>query len=218
MLTIALPKGRLLHDCLRALRGTGLPLPEIEDEARQLVFQLEANGMRIVLARPSDVPTFVEHGAADVGIAGKDVLVEADAKVFELLDLGFGKGRFVLAAPDDSEIVRTKTWLPAGIRIATKYPNFTRKWLDGKNVRASVIYLRGAVELAPRIGLADAIVDLTSTGKTLAENDLKVVEEILPISARFICNVVSYRLKADQVDYLEARLGALASAEAGGVR
>lgn len=208
MITVALPAGRMLIEVARAMGLAGYDCP-YDSASRKLIFT--GDGMKYLIARPSDVPVYVARGAADVGIVGKDGLSESGEEVYELMDLGFGRCRFVLAAPKD-DIPGLKSALDAGgmlarLRIATKFPSITREYAAGKVIRPEIIVLKGAVELAPAIGLADAIVDIVESGKTLAENGLGIVEQISESSARLIANRSSYGIKAKPIADLMARMG-----------
>ncbi len=204
-MTIALPKGRMLKEALVRLKHAGLDCSAICDDSRSLVFDSADGAIRYVTVRPSDVPVYVEHGAADVGVVGKDVLLESSRDVYELLDLGFGRCRFVLAGPFQQSLDRLRG---AGrrIRVATKFPEIAGNYLKEQGLTADIIRLGGAVELAPAVGLADVIVDIVSTGRTLAENHLVVMDEIMVSTARLIANRASYRLKAETVRSLMDRL------------
>ncbi len=201
MLHVALPKGRLGNKVYRALEAIGYECPAVLEESRQLVFVNEQKQVSYLLVKPSDVAIYVERGAADLGVAGRDTLIESGADVYELLDLGFGRCRMCVAAKngwqDDER-------LP--LRVATKYPRIASDYFDGKSRRIDIIRLSGSIELAPLLGLSDVIVDIVETGGTLRENDLRVVEEILPISARLIANKSSYKFKTAQIDEICKRL------------
>ena len=198
VLTMALPKGRMLKEATARLKCAGLDCSMIDNDSRSLVFDNPKDGIRYVTVRPTDVPVYVEHGAADMGIVGKDILLEQPRDIYELLDLGFGRCRFVLAGPFQQNLDRL---LQSGkrIRIATKFPVITRDYLQSRSIPADIIRLGGAVELAPSVGLADVIVDIVSTGRTLAENHLVILDEIMVSTARLIANRASYRMKADRV-------------------
>ncbi len=196
--TIALPKGRMLAGALELLMRAGLDCSAVTEKSRSLVFYDKENGIRFLTVRPSDVPVYVEHGAADLGITGKDVLLEGKKDVYELLDLGFGRCRFVLAAPQEKK-ERSFTEYISGLRVATKFPRITEEYLKKKGIHGEVIRLNGAVELAPAVGLSEMIVDIVSTGRTLKENNLQVVEDILQSTARLIANRASYRMKAGRM-------------------
>jgi ATP phosphoribosyltransferase len=204
-LKLAVPRGALLGETLDALDAIGVDTSEVRGESRSLIFETE--GLTLVTMRPSDVPTYVEAGAADVGITGKDVLLEqSDRVVYELLDLGFGRCRMVLAGrKGDSSLGESERRLGM-MRIATKYPKTAERHFEATGRQVEVIEVKGSIELAPLIGLADGIVDLVATGRTLRENDLEVREEILTCTARFVANRVSHKLRAREVDGLTAKL------------
>lgn len=201
MLTVALPKGRLGDSVYKILENAGYSCPEMNGESRKLVFENRDAGVRYLQVKPSDVPVYVERGAADVGIAGKDVLVESGAKVYELLDLGFGKCRMAVAAEkgftDDTD--RT-------LRVATKFVNIASKHYAGRGRSIDIIPLHGSIELAPIMGLSDVIVDIVESGKTLRENNLEVIEEFMPISARLIVNQAAYKFKESEIARMLAAL------------
>jgi ATP phosphoribosyltransferase len=204
-LRIAVPRGALLGGTLDALDAIGIDTSEVRGESRSLIFETE--GITLVTMRPSDVPTYVEAGAADVGITGKDVLLEQhDRVVYELLDLGFGRCRMVLAGRKGDERLGESQRRLGMMRIATKYPRTAERHFEQTGRQVEVIEVKGSVELAPLIGLADGIVDLVATGRTLEENDLEVREEILECTARFVANRVAHKLRAREVDGLTAKL------------
>ena len=204
-LRIAVPRGALLGGTLDALDAIGIDTSEVRGESRSLIFETE--GITLVTMRPSDVPTYVEAGAADVGITGKDVLLEqSDRVVYELLDLGFGRCRMVLAGRRGDESLGESQRRLGMMRIATKYPRTAERHFEATGRQVEVIEVKGSVELAPLIGLADGIVDLVATGRTLEENDLEVREEILECTARFVANRVAHKLRAREVDGLTAKL------------
>ena len=205
-LRMALPRGALFRSTLDRLDGIGVDTSELRSESRSLVF--EVNGLVLVTMRPSDVPTYVEAGAADLGITGKDVLMEqSDRAFYELLDLGYGSCRMVVAAPAGDEHVAEHERRLGAVRIATKYPRIAERFFEDTGRRAEVIDVKGSVELAPIAGLADAIVDLVDTGRTLRENGLEVREEIAASTARMIANRVAHKLRAAEIDELVSRLG-----------
>lgn len=222
-LTIALPKGKLFEPVLALLRRAGLqPPPELAPGTRRLIHTDAASGVQYLLARAADVPVYVEQGAADVGIAGKDVLLESGRPVYELLDLGVGVCRMVVAMPES--LRRDGVPWPAALaaagngrlRIASKYPRIAREHLAAQGIAAEIIHLHGQVEMAPAIGLSDAIVDIVETGRTLAENRLVAVEDIFASSARLVANSVSRRLNRRPLEELvQALRGAVQSAAAG---
>jgi ATP phosphoribosyltransferase len=204
-LKLAVPRGALLGETLDALDAIGIETAEVRGESRSLIF--EGDGIVLVTMRPSDVPTYVEAGAADVGITGKDVLLEqADRVVYELLDLGFGRCRMVLAGRKGDESLGESERRLGMMRIATKYPRTAERHFEATGRQVEVIEVKGSVELAPLIGLADGIVDLVATGRTLKENDLEVREEILECTARFVANRVAHKLRAAEVDELTRKL------------
>lgn len=204
-LKVAVPRGALFKDTLDVLDGAGIDTAELRGESRSLIFG--AGEITLVTMRPSDVPTYVEAGAADVGITGKDVLLEqADRMVYELLDLGFGRCRMVLAGRKGDERLGETQRRLGMMRIATKYPRVAERHFESTGRQVEVIEVKGSVELAPLVGLADGIVDLVATGRTLEENNLEVREEIVTCSARFVANRVSHKLRSAEVDDLTARL------------
>ena len=206
-LLIAVPRGALFEETLELLDRLGIDTSEVRSNERKLLF--ESAG--IVTMRPSDVPTYVEHGAADVGITGKDVLLEQDEReVYELLDLGFGGCRMVVAARANGDALDESLRRLGRVRIATKYPRVASRHFANTGRQAEIVEVKGSVELAPLTGLVDGIVDLTATGRTLAENDLEVVEEITASSARLIANPVSHKLKAEAIDSIVRRIRGIA--------
>ena len=206
-LKLAIPRGALWEPTLDALEGIGLDTTRMRGDSRSLVFSIE--GLTLVTMRPSDVPTYVEAGAADLGITGKDVLMEQfDRVVYEILDLGYGGCRMVLAAREGDESLDESERRVGEMRIATKYPRVAERHFEATGRRAEVIEVKGSVELAPLAGLADGIVDLVATGRTLAENGLEVREEIASSTARLVANRVAHKLRAAEVDDLVERLRA----------
>lgn len=204
-LRLALPRGALFAETLDRLDAIAVDTSELRGDSRSLVF--ETDDLVLVTMRPSDVPTYVEAGAADAGITGKDVLLEqADRAFYELLDLGYGECRMVLAAPAGDEHVAEHERRLGAVRVATKYPRIAERYFADTGRRAEVIEVKGSVELAPISGLADAIVDLVATGRTLAENGLEVREEIATSTARLIANRVAHKLRSEEIDDLVARL------------
>ena len=198
-LKVAMPKGRIYKKASALFRSAGLPIPLDVDETRKLVIPLPEAGMEFILAKPVDVPTYVEYGVADIGIVGKDVLMEENKDVYELLDLGIARCRMsVIGLPD---------WKP-GIRqrVATKYPNVASQYFREQGQQVEVVKLNGSIELAPLNGLADRIVDMVETGQTLKENGLVEMTSIFEITSRLIANRVSYRMKNDEIQALCDRL------------
>ena len=204
MISIALPKGRLGSAVYDRLSAIGYGCPGMEEDNRKLVFEDEEKGVRYILVKPSDVAVYVEHGAADVGIVGYDVLLETDPDVFELMDLGIGVCAICVAAPVGFEDSRQ-----APLRVATKYQRTAKSHYAEKNRAIEIIPLHGSIELAPIVGLSDVIVDIVETGRTLRENHLEVRETVVPISARLIANKASYEFKRERIDRLRANLAQL---------
>jgi ATP phosphoribosyltransferase len=204
-LMIAVPRGALLGGTLDLLDRLGIDTAEVRSNDRKLLFA-EAG---IVTMRPSDVPTYVEHGSADIGVTGKDVLLEQSHRnVYELLDLGFGRCRMVVAARDGGDPIGEALRRLGRVRIATKYPRIAGQHFADTGRQAEIVEVKGSVELAPLTGLVDGIVDLTATGRTLEENHLRVVEEVEVCTARLIANPVSHKLKVDEIDALVERIRA----------
>jgi ATP phosphoribosyltransferase len=204
-LKLAVPRGALFAQTLDALDAAGIATAELRSDSRALVF--EAGELTLVTMRPSDVPTYVEAGAADVGITGKDVLMEQrDRVTYELLDLRYGSCRMVLAGRRGDERLAEGERRLGAMRIATKYPRVAERYFEDTGRAAEVIEVKGSVELAPLVGLADGIVDLVDTGRTLAENELEVREEIALCTARLVANRVAHKLRAEEVDALVERL------------
>jgi ATP phosphoribosyltransferase len=197
-LRVAVPKGAIFEDALEALGRAGLPVEVLRDNGRRLLYRGEET--EFIISRPSDVPVFVEYGAADVGIVGKDVLEEQRPNVMELRDLGTGACRMVLAAPEGrAEEIRGAISHAEVVRVATKFPNTARRYFETLGRQAEIIELHGSVELAPLVGLAECIVDLSATGTTLRENHLVVLDEISYSTARLIANRGAYRLRHREV-------------------
>ena len=204
MLNVALPKGRLGDKVYRLFKAAGYDCAAMEQDDRRLVLTDEKGDMSYLLVKPSDVAIYVEHGAADVGVVGKDVLLEGGSDVYELLDLGFGKCRMAEAAPVGFREDRQRP-----LRVATKYPAIARRFYAAQSREIEIIKLNGSIELAPLLGLSDVIVDIVETGTTLRENGLIPLEEVVPISARFVANKVSYKFKNARVREMQERLDAL---------
>jgi ATP phosphoribosyltransferase len=200
-LRVAVPKGAIFEDALSALEGAGLPANVVRQNGRRLVYRV--GGTEFIVSRPSDVPVFVEYGAADIGIVGKDVLEEHRFNVVELQDLGTGRCRMILAAPEArEEDVRRAIRHAEVVRVATKFPDTARRYFERMGRQAEVIELHGSIELAPLVGLAECIVDLTATGTTLRENDLVELDEISTSTARLIANRGAYRLRHQEISAL----------------
>ena len=201
MLNIALPKGRLGEKAYKMLKESGYNCPEIENPGRKLIFENPEAGVRYFWVKPSDVAIYVERGAADLGIVGKDILLEYDPDVYELLDLKMGCCHMAVAGKKDFHDPVGRT-----LKVATKFPNITQNYYNGKCRDIDIIHLNGSIELAPILGLSDVIVDIVETGSTLKENDLVVYEKFVPISARLIANVASYQFKDDAIDAICTKL------------
>ena len=202
-INVALPKGRLGEKAYRVLAEAGFPCPEMLEENRKLIFENEALGIRYFLVKPSDVTVYVEHGASDVGIVGKDILLEKEPDVYELCDLGMGVCRMCVAAPENFKDDHTRP-----LRVATKFPKISRRYYSARSREIELIHLNGSIELAPLVGLSDVIVDIVETGTTLRENGLTVQETIVPISARFIANKASCKFKGREIAMLQQALAA----------
>ena len=204
-LKLAVPRGALLEGTLDLLDAAGIDTAALRGSSRALIFPGER--ISLVKMRPSDVPTYVEAGAADIGITGKDVLLEqSDRMVYELLDLGYGRCQMVLAGRKGDRRLGESQRRLGMMRIATKYPRVAERHFEATGRQVEAIEVKGSVELAPLIGLADGIVDLVATGRTLEENDLEVREEIVQCTARFVANRVAHKLRAGEIDELTARL------------
>ena len=192
-LTIAMPKGRIFEEAVHFLQQAGLQVTAELQDSRKLIIPVENAQLEFILAKPTDVPTYVEYGVADVGVVGKDVLLEEERDVYELLDLQIGYCRMMVAGLPD--------WKPTEApRVATKYPKIASRYFREQGQQVEVIKLNGSIELAPLIGLADRIVDIVSTGRTLQENGLVELENICEITTRLIANRASYRMKSEAVD------------------
>lgn len=201
MLNIALPKGRLGDQVYRLFSSIGYECAAIYEDNRKLVFENPERRVRYLLVKPSDVPIYVEHGAADVGVAGRDVLLEAQPDVYELMDLKIGKCCLCVAAKNGYIENRNRA-----LRVATKYPRVARDHYASVNREIEIIKLNGSIELAPILGLSDVILDVVESGKTLQENDLSILETVHPVTARFIANRSSYMFKEDLIRETLAKL------------
>lgn len=195
MLNVALPKGRLGNKVYKLLESVGYACPELLEDSRKLIFVNESCGVKYALVKPSDVAIYVEYGAADIGVVGKDILLESSADVYELLDLGFGKCDLCVAAKNDYREDKSRV-----LRVATKFPKIAGEYYRAKNREIEVVKLFGSIELAPLLGLSDVIVDIVETGKTLVENDLSVRETIAPVSARLIANKSACKFKDAEIE------------------
>ena len=194
MINIALPKGRLGEKAYGMFEAAGYECPSIKEENRKLIFENEEKGVRYFWVKPSDVVIYVERGAADIGIAGKDIILEYKPDIYELTDLGIGKCRMAVAAKKDFCDRRDRT-----LRVATKFPNIAKNYYSSLSREIDIIKLNGSIELAPILGLSDVIVDIVETGKTLYENDLEPKSDIVNISARLVANKVSYKFKNERI-------------------
>ena len=203
MLNVALPKGRLGDKVYEMFEAAGFPCPDIRENNRKLIFENKAEDLRFFAVKPMDVAIYVERGAADVGVAGKDVLAEFNPEIYELLDLGIGVCRMAVAAPAGFADTGRGT-----LRVATKYPAVARDYYAARGRDIDVIRLNGSIEIAPKLGLSDTIVDIVETGTTLRENELTVIDTVFPISARVIVNKASYKFKRERIDRLIRGLAA----------
>lgn len=194
-LRIALTKGRLEKKTVEILKCIGMDCGEMESGSRKLIYEIPGQGLEIVLAKAADVITYVEHGVCDMGVVGKDTIMEQGSSFYEMLDLGFGKCRFAVAIKEGDDLYGTyKTR-----RIATKYPRVAQAYFAKKGMDVDIIKIEGSVELAPLLGIADAIVDIVETGSTLKENGLVAIEDVHPVSARLIVNIASMKLYKDEI-------------------
>jgi ATP phosphoribosyltransferase len=209
ILNIALPKGRLGEKVYDMFEKAGFECPSIKETNRKLIFENEALSLRYFWVKPSDVAIYVERGAADIGVCGKDILLEYSPDVYELLDLNMGKCRMAMAAKNDFTDDPLQT-----LRVATKFSNITKNYDDAKGRDIDIIHLNGSIEIAPILGLSDVIVDIVETGTTLKENNLCVFEEIVPISARLIANKASFKFKNEQIESIKEKLALLVEAKA----
>ncbi|MGX1402067.1 ATP phosphoribosyltransferase [Bradyrhizobium japonicum] len=200
VLTIAMPKGRIFEEAAELLRKAGYKLPPEFDDNRKLIIEVPEEGLRFILAKPMDVATYVEHGVADIGIAGKDVLLEEERDVYELLDLKISSCYLAVAGLPETKMNEVAP------KVATKYPKVAEAYFREQGEQVEIIKLNGSIELAPLIGLSDRIVDIVSTGRTLKENGLVEYERIQDVTSRLIVNPVSYRIKDTQIDELVVRL------------
>lgn len=201
MVNVALPKGRLGEQVYGLFAKAGLECPDILSDTRKLFFENEDKGIRFFWVKPSDVAVYVGRGAADIGIAGSDILLEHQPDVYELLDLGLGVCRMMVAAPVDFRDNENMT-----LRVATKFPNIASRYYAGKSRDIDIIELHGSIELAPLLGLSDVIVDIVETGNTLKANGLEPKAEVVPISARLIANKASFKFKTKQIEDVTAAI------------
>ena len=201
VLNVALPKGRLGERVYTMFANAGFPCPSILEPNRKLIFENEECGVRYFWVKPSDVAIYVEHGAADIGIVGKDILLEYEPDVFDLCDLGMGKCRVAVAGKRDFHDNPERS-----LKVATKFVNITKNYYSSIGRNIEIFKLNGSIELAPILGMTDVIVDIVETGTTLKENNLEVITEIMPISAHLIANKASYRFKTEDIDILKREL------------
>ena len=195
MINIALPKGRLGEKVYAMFEKSGYPCPSIKENNRKLIFENEEVGVRYFWVKPSDVSIYVERGAADIGVAGKDILLEYEPEIYELLDLNIGKCRMAVAAKRDFFDDNTRT-----LKVATKFANIAKRYYAGIGRDLDIIKLNGSIEIAPILGLSDVIVDIVETGTTLKENDLEVFATVAPISARLIANKSAFKFKTAEIE------------------
>ena len=207
MLNIALPKGRLGEKVYDMFEKAGFPCPSIKENNRKLIFENEELSLRYFWVKPSDVAIYVERGAADIGVAGKDILLEYEPDIYELLDLNLGKCRMAVATKKDFRDNPQRT-----LRVATKFTTISKNYYATLGRDIDIIHLNGSIEIAPILGLSDVIVDIVETGTTLKENNLEVRETIVPISARLISNKASFKFKNEQIEEITAKLSALVEA------
>ena len=203
MINVALPKGRLGEKVYEMFEASGYECPSIKENSRKLIFENEEKGVRYFWVKPSDVAIYVERGAADIGVAGKDILLEYNPDVYELLDLDIGKCRMAVAAKKEFRDDPQKT-----LRVATKFTNVAQSFYASKGREIDMIHLNGSIEIAPILGLSDVIVDIVETGTTLKENNLEVKETVFPISARLIANKSSFKFKNEQIEKIVRELAA----------
>ena len=204
MLNIALPKGRLGEKVYELFEAAGYDCPALREPNRRLIFENEKTGVRYFWSKPSDVAIFVERGAADIGVVGKDILLEYAPEVYELLDLNMGRCRMCVAGPVGFRDDTAQT-----LRVATKFPHISQSYYSAQSRPIDIIKMNGSIELAPIVGLSDVIVDIVETGKTLQENGLAPLQEIVPISARLIANKARYKFRSEEINALTARIAAL---------
>ncbi len=213
-LTIALAKGRMARKSMELFEAIGIPCEEMKEEGtRKLIFVNEELKVRFFLAKANDVPTYVEYGAADLGIVGKDTLLEEGRRLYEVLDLGIGRCRMCVCGPREAEDKLSHHEL---IRVATKYPNIAKDYFyNKKHQTVEIIKLNGSIELAPIVGLSEVIVDIVETGSTLRENGLEVLEEIVPLSARMVVNQVSMKIEYERISKIIGSMRALLTGNGG---
>ncbi len=208
VLNIALPKGRLGEKVYAMFEEAGFPCPSIKENNRKLIFENEQLQLRYFWVKPSDVAIYVERGSADIGVAGKDILLEYKPDIYELLDLKMGKCHMAVAGKADFIDDRTKT-----LKVATKFANIAKEYYAKQGREIDIIHLNGSIELAPILGLSDVIVDIVETGATLKENKLEVIDKFVPISARLIANKANFKFKCDRIESIRAGLKELTEKE-----
>lgn len=208
MINVALPKGRLGKKVYDMFEQAGFPCPAIKEDNRKLIFENQEAGVRYFWVKPSDVTIYVERGAADIGVAGKDILLEYNPDVYELLDLNLGKCKMAVAAKAGFRDKTERT-----LKVATKFPNIAKCFYEKESRDIDIIKLNGSIEIAPILGLSDVIVDIVETGKTLKENNLEVVDTIVPISARLIANKAGFQFKTQAVEMLRDSLAQQVSSD-----
>lgn len=208
MINVALPKGRLGEKVYDMFEKAGFECPSIKEKNRKLIFENAEKGVRYFWVKPSDVAIYVERGAADIGVAGKDILLEYEPDVYELVDLNIGKCRMAVAAPKEFRDNPQKT-----LKVATKFSNIAQTYYNSIGRDIDMIHLNGSIEIAPILGLSDVIVDIVETGSTLKENNLEVKENIVPISARLIANKTSFRFKSEKIEFIAKEIAAQTEAD-----
>ena len=208
MLNIALPKGRLGEKVYAMFEKAGFECPSIKEQNRKLIFENPEKKVRYFWVKPSDVAIYVERGAADIGVCGKDILLEYSPDIYELLDLGIGKCRMAVAAPKGFRDDTTRT-----LKVATKFSAIASRYYRSMGRDIDIVHLNGSIEIAPILGLTDVIVDIVETGTTLKENNLEVIETVVPISARLIANKASFRFKGEEIEHIVASFSSYMASE-----
>ena len=203
-ITVALPKGKLFQRSVELLAKVGYSADNVTEDSRKLVISNEDSKVRFIITKTVDLPTYVEYGAADIGVTGKDIILEEGRKLYEVMDLGFGKCRMCVCGPESARELLQNNQL---IRVATKYPNIAKDYFyNKKHQTVEIIKLNGSIELAPIVGLSEVIVDIVETGSTLRENGLNVLEEVCPLSARMVVNQVSMKMEDERIRKLITEL------------
>ena len=211
-ITVALPKGKLFKPSAELLAKVGFTAENLTEKSRKLVIENEEKKLKFIVAKTADVPTYVEYGAADIGIIGKDVLAETERDLYELLDLGFGHCHLMMAVPDDKRRANLTDW--AHTRVATKFPHIAEKFFNSRGMQMEYIKLNGSIELGPIVGLSESIVDIVETGTTLRENNLTEIVRIMDSTARLIANRVSFKLNFERISRLTEDLRRILESEA----